>query len=615
MIRIDARLVDGRPRLEAVHSQFNEYFERAGGSDESLLADVNAWKRHNPNSAAAPIVEAIAWRSRAWAARGRSFSGDVAGQGWAIFQDKLTKAQAILAANKARSDSNPMWYVESMIVARGLGWERRRVSALYDEGIRKFPDNYSIERQMLMYLSPKWNGSYQTVARFINAAASAAPHELSAITYARLYWQLQEIQEVDGRDYFVQSNAVWPRMKRGFLTLFQQYPGSYWNLNHFASFACMADDAPTYRDVRQRIGAQIYVQAWTRRYPAAICDKRFKVSIAAPAANELPSNGFKMMQKPAVLDGIGAWTWVGMSFVDQFETRHFAELDASLAKAASLGDRFVDGSSRLEAAAEAFYIYFSDSNYSAEFQQALRQWREQVPGSTQVASIEALFWRTSAWMIQGDHDASRTTAAGRKLFRADLNKSLAVLQQSKDSGASDPLWRREYLYAARGLGWEPKRMRRTFDDAVAKFPNFVPLYRIMATTLAPRWGGSYGAVEVFAQDSINHTQSQMGAAMYPAIYQEVDSTDGPRSQLFRDSKVSWPTMRRGFEDLLRRYPNSLWNSNWYASYACQAGDSESYQRMRKRIGNMIYKQLWPTNLSPVVCDAALTDKHSGPVTH
>ena len=48
--------------------------------------------------------------------------------------------------------------------------------------------------------------------------------------------------------------------------------------------------------------------------------------------------------------------------------------------------------------------------------------------------------------------------------------------------------------------------------------------------------------------------------------------------LFKVTKVSWPSMKKGFEDMIVRHPDA-WNRNLYAAYACYVRDRETTGRL------------------------------------
>jgi hypothetical protein len=64
-------------------------------------------------------------------------------------------------------------------------------------------------------------------------------------------------------------------------------------------------------------------------------------------------------------------------------------------------------------------------------------------------------------------------------------------------------------------------------------------------------------------------------------------------------------MQEGFDDMMKRFPKSLWNANNYAAFACLAKDKAAYGRIRPKLGRELFLPAWPANATPEVCDHAL----------
>ena len=64
-------------------------------------------------------------------------------------------------------------------------------------------------------------------------------------------------------------------------------------------------------------------------------------------------------------------------------------------------------------------------------------------------------------------------------------------------------------------------------------------------------------------------------------------------------------MKAGFGQLMKASPDSLWNLNNFASFACRAGDADTYRELRKKIGDRPYDDAWPDNFNIEVCDERL----------
>lgn len=92
--------------------------------------------------------------------------------------------------------------------------------------------------------------------------------------------------------------------------------------------------------------------------------------------------------------------------------------------------------------------------------------------------------------------------------------------------------------------------------------------------------------------------------LYARIYW-VASQREYEDRLFTESKVNWPTMKRGFEDVLSRYP-SPWNLQSFAYFACQANDPVKARELLAQIQEPIVGA-WRDTANYFRCSFALDE--------
>ena len=111
-------------------------------------------------------------------------------------------------------------------------------------------------------------------------------------------------------------------------------------------------------------------------------------------------------------------------------------------------------------------------------------------------------------------------------------------------------------------------------------------------------------MDAFIKEASAKAKDKEGSALYTRLYMSASGcgTCDQKFNLFRDTQVSWPEMKKGFDDLMRLYPHSAWNLNKYASFACQAGDKETFLSVRFRIGKNVVSEAWRPNYSFDLCD-------------
>jgi hypothetical protein len=261
---------DGMPRLQGVYDGLWS-FMNAYKDWQVELDKIAEWRKEYPDSCGADLVEVILWRAWAWHARGEGDAETVTPEGWKLFRDKILSADGVLERSKGRASKSPLWYQLSLGIARDAGWDHQRYRALFNEGTKKYPWYVPLYLWAANYLSPKWGGSYEMVdalARLTTTTPLGADYSL----YARVYWHLT-CDECLEFGLYRDSPATWPRMKTGFEGLMNRYPKSKWNLNGYAYFACLANDAQTYGVLRAQIGKDLIPEAWGSNHSAEVCDE------------------------------------------------------------------------------------------------------------------------------------------------------------------------------------------------------------------------------------------------------------------------------------------------------------------------------------------------------
>ena len=195
-----------------------------------------------------------------------------------------------------------------------------------------------------------------------------------------------------------------------------------------------------------------------------------------------------------------------------------------------------------------------------------------------------------AWTHCGCGGPEDAAPAERKAFLVAIQNARSYLESQKKIAAVDPRW---YEYMAEIAGyqhWPRAEFDRMLDEGLTRHPQYYDLYFKAMAYYAPRSGGSAQAVEDFARAAVKRTRKTEGEGMYARIYWYAAQVQY-RDELFRQSKVDWPTMKRGIHDVLARYPDA-WNLNNFARFACLAGDRAEAQALAARIGEIPDVDVW-----------------------
>lgn len=204
----------------------------------------------------------------------------------------------------------------------------------------------------------------------------------------------------------------------------------------------------------------------------------------------------------------------------------------------------------------------------------LLPWERDRPQSAAVAIVQAIRWQRRAWEARGG--TYSVPGEAMQLFRDRLLLASKALEKSESLGPRSAMWYWVALIIAGSSGQPVPQFDALFEEAVTKFPTYQPLYFTRMNYLMPQWGGSFDEVDKFVERSVQRTKAVDGEAFYAWLYVDiVRKIDG---NLFETTRARWPRMKRGFEDMVKRYPDP-YNRNFFAAYACLARDRETTARL------------------------------------
>ena len=107
----------------------------------------------------------------------------------------------------------------------------------------------------------------------------------------------------------------------------------------------------------------------------------------------------------------------------------------------------------------------------------------------------------------------------------------------------------------------------------------------------PRWYGKPGEWEQFAADSANKLGGDEGEVLYARIIWFLHDKKVFHN-IFAESTVKWERVKRSFEALLKRYPDSLSVINEFARISCDAADWKNARDLFERINGRADAGVW-----------------------
>ena len=225
-----------------------------------------------------------------------------------------------------------------------------------------------------------------------------------------------------------------------------------------------------------------------------------------------------------------------------------------------------------------------------------RFWKTHNPDSYLAYYKEGAFYVDYAWDARGSGFANTVTEENWKIFRERLSIAEKSLTRAYELNPDDPAVPVEMMRVAIGLRYSREEMEKWFENAVQAEPTYYRAYRTKLHYLKPIWYGSNEEMLEFARDCAAHppTESRVAFILVDAhdfLSYRSEGNGQKREDYFTKPEV-WKEVKAVYEEHLSMYPDSMWDRNYFAKYACYAKDYEEAKQQFEYIGNDMELQAW-----------------------
>jgi hypothetical protein len=202
---------NGEWTLSVIYEELSYYLRDVSEAEwVTRLERLHAWVAAKPESITARVALAECLIGYAFHGRGGNYAPEVTAQQWSTFDERMNKAEKVLAEASTLKQKCPELWAAYQRLALG---NRSDYDRLFDTAITNEPSYNTFYFRKAWYLLPWWNGEKGEWEQFAKVSADNLGGEAGDILYARIIWFMDRrvpINVVDNN-----PRISWDRVKRG----------------------------------------------------------------------------------------------------------------------------------------------------------------------------------------------------------------------------------------------------------------------------------------------------------------------------------------------------------------------------------------------------------------
>lgn len=222
--------------------------------------------------------------------------------------------------------------------------------------------------------------------------------------------------------------------------------------------------------------------------------------------------------------------------------------------------------------------------------EALHRWRQAYPDSPTPYVAEAVVLKRYAWALRPHTLVVETAAGPEKRFVTALMSAQRFLRETHDRASSDPHYYVVRTAIETALDTDSADLLALVEEGAGREPAYYQLYFAALDHFAGHPDREAQDIEAFVNLAVERTRGIEGLSLYARLYWYASSAYYGADLISR-TRIDWPKMRQGVEDVLARYPDA-WNVNHFAHLACLAGDREMLAGLLHRVNGEPILQAW-----------------------
>ena len=227
--------------LEIADAAFDALTVLKGDTQAAFEEVYEAYRKARPADDPGPhVFKGSRYVHYAWEARGGGYADTVTGEGWKLFNDRLSEADRELTRAWELDPTHPRAPTTMLVVEKGLRGDRDEMEKWFRRAMDANPDNYDACSQKLEFLLPRWHGSHRDMIAF-GRECVAEQNWWANLPHVLIDAHEKVSREVPLRKVYLANPAVWRDIRSVYVSFPRVYPDSpqvQWHRSQLAKWAC-----------------------------------------------------------------------------------------------------------------------------------------------------------------------------------------------------------------------------------------------------------------------------------------------------------------------------------------------------------------------------------------
>ncbi|CAM1357978.1 hypothetical protein [Tenacibaculum xiamenense] len=179
--------------LKGMNSSYRAFaFKSLGQYGKMEISDQ--WLHKDPSNNLPKIVKAYQLINKAWEIRGRGTIDTVSNQNQVAFKNNLKKAETLLLEVESSSPFDSNCVASLLKIYKATDMNREYVHKLFNDAIKKYPDDEELHFNYFAFISPKWGASEEELQAYLKNLTAQSPF-IQYLILAQYYFDIVHLYD------------------------------------------------------------------------------------------------------------------------------------------------------------------------------------------------------------------------------------------------------------------------------------------------------------------------------------------------------------------------------------------------------------------------------------